>query len=532
MTTPEIHNQKTQQAREIIEHCEYNLFAFAQLLNPYYVYGDIHQEVFSWLSDPKGPDRRLLLLPRGHLKSHCIAVFCTWKITYQPWITLVYLASQEDLAKAQVYAIKSMMTSDIYTALWPEMFAERKGERGVWSAYAFDVDHPGRKERSVRDHTLIIKTVKSNSQGLHCDGLLLDDVVVPQYADSATGRAEVARSLGYFASILNPGGWIIGAGTRYHPKDAYQAMIDARQGVWDPIQGAFTKEVPLWDVKEKVVEDSPDRSGTGAFLWPRTVSAKDGKSYGFDIQELSKIRADYQSHSGTTHFYSQYYNDPNDVGAQRIKRDWFQYYDRKFVTVTDNTVKYKGNRLNVYAAMDVAWSNADSADYTAIAVVGIDSEGFIYVLDTVRFRTSSFNEYYETCVQLQQHWGFRKMAVETNAGGALVAQEIESLVRRNGGNLVVDRRVTNHKAGTKQERWASVLEPRYESKTVWHAKGGLTPVLEEELMSAKPAHDDLKDALCVAISIAKPPVARKIDYKEFNNTNVIQGKFGGRIRIR
>jgi len=428
--------------------------------------------------------------------------------------------------------MKSMMTSDIYTAIWPEMFAENKGERGVWSAYAFDVDHPDRKAHGVRDHTVIIKTVKSNAQGLHSDGLVFDDVVVPQFADTAVGRNELSKSLGYFSSILNPGGWIKAVGTRYHPKDAYQSMIAARKGIWDEIEGAFTKEEPLWDVKERVVEDSPDRSGTGRFLWPRTQSTRDEKSYGFDIRELAKIKADYQSHQGTVHFYSQYYNDPNDVGTNRIGRDKFQYYDQKHIVVSNGTVKHRGNRLNVYAAMDVAWSDHSKADYTAIAVIGIDSEGFIYVLDLIRFKTSNFQEYYESCVSLQQQWGFRKMVVETNAGGALVAQEIESLVRRNGGNLVVDRRASTSHQGTKAERWAAVLEPRYESKTIWHAKGGYTPTLEEELVSSKPAHDDLKDALCAAVSTAKPPASKRLDYKEMNNGKIVYGRFGGRVRVR
>jgi hypothetical protein len=92
-------------------------------------------------------------------------VYAVWRITYQPWNTFVYLSSQEDLAKAQLYVIKSMMTSDRYRLYWPEMFND-DGKDGTWSAYAFDVDHPERKERGIRDHTMIVKTVKSNSQGL------------------------------------------------------------------------------------------------------------------------------------------------------------------------------------------------------------------------------------------------------------------------------------------------------------------------------------------------------------------------------
>jgi len=525
----------TYHQQSIIDECENNLYAFATYLNPYYMYGDIHEEVFSWLGDGDSALRQLLLLPRGHLKSHCIAVFCVWKVTYEPWTTIVYLSSQDDLAKAQLYAMKTMMQSNRYKILWPEMFSEEKGEKGTWSAYAFDVDHPARKDRGIRDHTVLVKTVKSNAQGLHCDGLVGDDVVVPQFADTEVGRKELSNSLGYFSSILNPGGWMKYVGTRYHPRDAYDSMIKAKVQIWDSEKQDYVGERPVWDVKERVVESSPDRSGTGQFLWPKTESPLDpGKSYGFDIEELAKIRADYVSHGSLTHYYAQYYNDPNDVGTQRIDRGLFQYYDRKHITIDGTTVKHRNNRLNVTCAMDVAWSESSGADYTAIAVIGVDSEGFIYVLDLIRFKTSKFQEYYDAAVSLQQQWGFRKMLVESNAGGNFVAQEIEALVRRNGGNLVVDRRPSTWRQGSKQEKWAAILEPRYESRTIYHFKGGVTPYYEEEVLTAKPRHDDLKDAVTAAISISKPPAARKIiDYDEINNNVVsLNKRFGGRRRIK
>jgi phage terminase large subunit-like protein len=310
-------------------------------------------------------------------------------------------------------------------------------------------------------------------------------------------------------------------------------MINARIGVWNEEYEDFTSEVPLWDVMERVVEDSPDRSGTGNFLWPRMESPHNGERYGYDLKELGKIKADYVSHEGIVHFYAQYYNDPNDLGTQRIDRSKFQYYDEKHIDIEGDRVYYSRKRLNVYCAMDVAWSDSDRADYTAIAVIGIDHDGFIYVLDLDRFRTTNFNTYYERIQSLQDKWRFRKLVVETNAGGYLVAQEVEAFVRRNGGSMAVERRPATAKHGSKQEKWASVLEPRYESKSVFHRRSGLTAVLEEELMQAKPRNDDLKDAMCAAISISKPPASKGLPaYKRMKGTNVVVGRFGGRVKVR
>ena len=99
---------------QIKEAAENDLFTFACLVNHNYAYGDIHERVYRWLSNDHASKRQLLLLPRGHLKSHCIATWAAWEITRKPWTSIVYLSAAEDLAKDQIYAIKNMMTSPIY----------------------------------------------------------------------------------------------------------------------------------------------------------------------------------------------------------------------------------------------------------------------------------------------------------------------------------------------------------------------------------------------------------------------------------
>ena len=93
---------------EIRELCERNFFAFMTLVNPQYAYGDVHAELCQWIQESTS-DRDLILLPRGHLKSHIAAGYAAWRITREPWITIVYLSAGEDLAKAQVYAIKNLL---------------------------------------------------------------------------------------------------------------------------------------------------------------------------------------------------------------------------------------------------------------------------------------------------------------------------------------------------------------------------------------------------------------------------------------
>ena len=67
-------------AREVRETAENDLFFFAKLVNPGYMYGLIHKELFHWMQEYDlygGGDEltgnKLIMLPRAHLKSHMVA---------------------------------------------------------------------------------------------------------------------------------------------------------------------------------------------------------------------------------------------------------------------------------------------------------------------------------------------------------------------------------------------------------------------------------------------------------------------------
>lgn len=511
----------------VIKLCENSFFAFMRLVNPQYAYGDIHAELCEWIQRGDSA-RKLALLPRGHLKSHIAAGYAAWRITFRPWISIVYLSAGEDLAKDQIYAIKNMMTNDVYRTYWPEMFHADEGQREQWSAFSFNVDHPERKRRGIRDHTIIVKTVKSNAIGLHCDLLVADDVVIPDFADSATGRAEVNRRLAQFVSILNPRGEILAVGTRYHPSDLYQSFIESVYQIWNAELKEFKGEAALWDMFIREVEDAGD--GTGEFLWPLSVNEETGETYGFDAQTLAIIRADYESKGQLVQFFCQYYNNPNAIDMQRISRGQFQYYDRKFIKVNGQDVFYHANKLNTFAAMDVAWTDNVGSDFTAIAVIGMDGDENIYLLDLIQFKTANFTEYYNEVMALHRKWQFRKLVVETNAGGQFVKNELDRLVRQNGEVLAIEGKPSLKQQGSKSERKGATLEWRYADQRIWHFKGGIIAEFEDQIVLDRPKHDDMADAFVSAIMIAKPP-GKKVyasNVRVMDTNTTYNKRFGGR----
>lgn len=502
-------------ANEIRQLAEEDLFKFACLVNPTRLYGEIHKEVFRWLQESETPNQ-LLLLPRAHMKSHVIAVWCAWWITKHPETTILYLSATSDLAEKQLFAIKQILASDIYRRYWPEMIHPDEGKRAKWASSEIMVDHPIRVKEGVRDPTIRAAGLTTTTTGAHADVLVPDDVVVPDNAYTEDGRKKVADAMSQMASILNTGGIVKACGTRYHPADQYSIWLKQVSIEYDEEDNPIG-ETPLWDVFERVVEKE------GVFLWPRETDAR-GKSYGFNRKELSRI---YGMYTDKTQFYAQYYNDPNDPESNRLDSSRFIYYDPVHLRCEGGVWYFKGKRLNVYAAIDFAFAKTKRADYTAIAVIGIDHEGFIYVLALDRFKADRISIYMDRVIALHEAWNFTRLRAEVTGAQSIICNDLKDRVRQEGMSLVIDEFRPNKSQGSKEERIAAVLEPRYEQLTILHARGGLTPALEEELLLSRPEHDDLKDALAAVVEIAKRPSARTSRENLNENIIPIHSRFGG-----
>ena len=505
--------------QEIRQTCEADLFKFAKLVNPRYVYGDIHQRVFKWLQDEEDGLYQLLLLPRGHLKSHCLGVWVAWWVTKHPETTILYLSATTELAEKQLYDIKNMLTHSDYSRLWPEMVHPDEGKREKWSTTKIAVDHPMRKTEGIRDWTISAAGLTTNTTGWHADIIIPDDVVVPDNAYTEDGRRKVASCMGQMNSILNAGGMIKGCGTRYHPQDYYKTIMDSEEAIWDEETDEIVEYRKVWDVMEEVVEID------GVFLWPRKASGITGKMYGFNRQVLERIKQGYEG--DPAQFYAQYYNDPNDSSTDRIDRDNFQYFEPGFLKQEYGQWYYGRipKPLNIYAAVDFAFSESKTADYTAVVVIGLDADGNYYVLDIDRFKTSKISVIFDHILALHSKWGFKSLRAEVSVAQGMIVNDLRDYIKREGMMLkILEHRPTRNE-GTKQERISAALDHRYEQKAIWHYNGGYTSFLEEELVLRNPAHDDIKDALACAVEIAVKPFNQRDS--GHSKPKVVYGRFGG-----
>ena len=513
-----------QEAKDLRELAMNDLCTFAQLVNPGYVYGDVHFEIYRWMQDyslyGQGDDltsNKLIMLHRAHLKSHMVATWCAWIITRHPEVTMLYVSATAELAETQLFAIQNILASAVYRRYFPEYIHPQEGKRERWSQRKLSIDHEKRRKEGIRDATIATAGLTTNTTGWHADVIVGDDLVVPENAYTEDGRESVSKKASQFTSIRNAGGFTMACGTRYHPVDIYDTWKKQEYETFDEDFNVIGRE-PVWSVKEYKVEED------GVFIWPRAIRG-DGNSFGFDPVVLARIKAEY---SDRVQFYAQYYNDPNDPGSNRISRDRFVYGDRKHLKCIAGKWHYKQERLNVYASIDFAFSLSRKADYTAIVVLGVDSTNMLYVLDIDRFKSDKINDYFQAIAQLHSKWGFKKLRAEVTVAQAVIARDLKDRIREEGLRLSIDEFRPSRHDGRKEERIAAALEHRYENQDVIHFKGGYTDVLEEELILARPAHDDVKDALASAVEIAiKPKATYSRDDLFPNVVNLQRHRFGG-----
>ena len=504
---------------ELRTRAESDLETFIRLVHPQRVLGGIHSELISWWTRQDAKHHQLCLLPRDHGKSAMVAYRVAWEITRNPTLRVLYISSTANLAEKQLKFIKDILTSRIYQRYWPEMIHPDEGKREKWTNNEISVDHPLRKAEAIRDPTIFTAGLTTGITGMHCDIAVLDDVVVKENAYTDEGREKVRQQYSLLSSIEGADAheWVVG--TRYHPLDLYNDLLSTQIDVYTT-EGDLTDEVEqLYEVFERVVEDIGD--GTGQFLWPKQ-QRPDGRWFGFDQRILATKRAKYLD---KTQFRAQYYNDPNDSETADIARDYFQYYEKNLLQSSGANWYFNGRKLNVFAAVDFAFSVERKADYTAIVVVGVDATNNYYILDIARFKTDRVKEYFENILTLHRKWQFRKIRAEATSAQAIIIKDLrENYIRPYGLALSIE----DVKPQTKKEdRMRAALSPRYENRQMYHYRGGNCEILENELVLQNPPHDDVKDCLASVLEICTPPSYEFYGTKKNVREGMVHSRFGG-----
>lgn len=136
----------------------------------------------------------------------------------------------------------------------------------------------------------------------------------------------------------------------------------------------------------------PSISDASTILWEEKFPAK----------RLQEIRDGYLEDGNAEGYAQEYLNNPIDPENAYFKVEHFRGWDED---------EAREPRQEFYAAIDMAISEADSAAYTAIGVIGVTPDGIIRTRHVERFRGDTL-DIIEAMARVQRTWNVEYWVVE------------------------------------------------------------------------------------------------------------------------
>ena len=435
--------------------------------------GDFHREMCTFVAD-NTRRKKLMLVPRGHLKSTLITVgYATQQIVKNPNIRILIRSATWQMAVDFLTEIKNNLTKNEELIRLYGNLAEGATE---WSADRITL---ARTDLNIKGPTVWASGIEGNLTGSHPDLIIDDDLVNRENVATIEQQQKVILKYKDTLDLLEPKhGQYICIGTRWSEGDLYGWILDKENGI-----------LPSYDVMVKRAYEGDLETGIGfTALWPEK----------FDQREL-KMR---QREKGWYEFSSQYLNDCIPDEAATFKRSWLKYFELEDV---------KGKELMKCIVVDPAISVKKDADFTAMVVAGIDTFGNIFILDLARGHWMP-SQILQALFHLSELWHPQTIAIETVAYQKALAYALRDEMQKRKRFLPIKELQPNDR--TKDQRIRG-LQPLYEKGSVFHRKQHpLTWAFEAELVSfPRGKNDDLIDAAAYLTDFLTPPRPKKARYQ-------------------
>lgn len=332
----------------------------------------------------------------------------------------------------------------------------------VWSHHAIIVKRP----HEVKDPTIAATGVGGPVLSRRLDYIDCDDILDEENTRTEGQRRQVAT---WFKKTLlptlAPTGQIRVRGTRWHQADLYGELLlnpQWRHRVYDAERPGPVE-----------IDGPPQPEG---LLWPTFLTRR----------FLDKQRQDM----GTALYNCQYRNDPRGMGGSRYQPEWFQVLP---------TLPPGG--LRVVTAVDLAASLKKEADLFAMVTIAIQSqpEWRCLILDAYHGH-HTFAEQMALVQEHAQRHQSHLVVIESNAYQRVLPQEL----RRLTGLPIREYKTSTDKV-TRSVPVEALME---NGKIFFHRPGqrltqGLQDLQDELLYFPRGDHDDLADALFMAVEAAR-----------------------------
>jgi predicted phage terminase large subunit-like protein len=263
----------------------------------------------------------------------------------------------------------------------------------------------------------------------------------------------------YLEPVVNPGGEIHITGTRYHYDDLYGKLLD-NEAYDVALRSAFNEDGSLF--------------------------------FAARLNEESLRQAEILL--GSYVFSCQYLNNPVNPKDQVFKEHW--------LTACMRYGSPDPAKLRIVVYVDPAQSIGKRADYTAMACVGMDHKGEMWVLDMVRGKLLD-DELVDRVYWLHDKWKPEAIGIEGNAAQKLYLKIFELEGDKRGHRLNV--RPIIHSTRRDKEFRIRGLMPYIERGQI-KIQPSMTQLLTEfrRYSIDSKEHDDQLDAIQSAVSMLSP----------------------------
>ena len=450
---------KSAKAKYMASH----LYEFNETVMAWPDIAPFHKELCAFVEKPE-PRKKLMLLPRGHLKSSVITVgYSLQQIAKNPGVRILIANATYQMSKTFLSQIKSHLTKNV---VFRDLYGDFSKGADKWSESGITVFSPNEAYLEKKEPTVTVFGVGGNLVGQHYDLIILDDIVNRENISTKEQLEKVILFYKDCLDLLEPTGKLLVIGTRWHFADLYGWIMESPEISRDFDQMIRQAYVGEW--------------GRGDILFPQKFTWP-------VLDELKRQKGSYE-------FSSQYMNNPVEDETAIFQRKWLKYYE---------DIDTRGIKYNYFTTIDPAISAEKEADYSAIVTIGVDKYNNWFLCDIIREHLNPLqliNKIFEVYIRFYPI----SIGIEEEAFQKTLRYFIEEESRKRNcfiplKELKLDNRIS-------KDMRIRALQPRYEAGSIFHKKA-LAHIddLEDELLRfPRGAHDDIIDALAYQLQLALP----------------------------
>lgn len=449
------------------EQAENDLYFFCEHVLGYQdLNTELHGRMCEKLTDTTGCPQKLILVPRGHLKSSVATVgFPLWLLVNDPNRTIGMFNFSERLIQAFLRNIRQNLEANrVFLKFWSKIVPE-PNKREIWNQREVQVI------RAVQQPAPSIQalSIMENTAGTHHDIHIYDDLVCKESVYTADAIQRLHERFVDTGAILNPPNKrdpFCGArrmiGTRWHWGDEYQKIIDDQAEDWD---------ITIRECIEK-----------GEVIFPEKFT--------------KELLAQKRREMGSWHFSSQYHNNPVD--------DEHAPFPPKLIKRWDGDAKkaFQRTMAQLFITIDPAWGTESGNDYWGIIVGAMTPDSHAWICDAHQVSMKP-DQATDLIVRLVLKWEPMAIGMEATGGQAYILKLLRDKLARVTPRPHCQIYGLSHENVQKEVRILR-MQPRFERREV-HLHDDCRDLYSQLVRFPRDVHRDLVDALEMWFRVAKRP---------------------------